>query len=32
MSATRFYTDRMAPGLSTIPLSEYRQGGEDWRY
>jgi peptide deformylase len=26
------YTDRMAPGLSTIPVSEYRQGGENWRY
>jgi peptide deformylase len=26
------YTDRMAPGLSTIPVSEYRQGGKDWRY
>jgi peptide deformylase len=26
------YIDRMAPGLSTIPVSEYRQGGKDWRY
>jgi peptide deformylase len=26
------YTDRMAPGLSTIPVSEYRQGGQRWRY
>jgi peptide deformylase len=26
------YTDRMAPGLSTIPVSEYRHGGQRWRY
>ena len=26
------YTDRMAPGLSTIPINEYRQGGQAWRY
>jgi peptide deformylase len=26
------YTDRMAPELSTIPVSEYRHGGTDWRY
>ena len=26
------YTDRMAAELSTIPVSEYRQGGQDWRY
>jgi hypothetical protein len=24
--------DRMAPGRSTIPVSEYSQGGQDWRY
>jgi peptide deformylase len=26
------YTDRMASGRTPIPVSEYRQGGEDWRY
>jgi peptide deformylase len=26
------YTDRMAPGRSTIPVSEYKQGGQGWRY
>jgi hypothetical protein len=26
------YTDRMTRGLSTIPVSEYRQGGQRWRY
>jgi peptide deformylase len=24
--------DRMAPGRSTIPVSEYSQGGQGWRY
>ena len=26
------YTDRMAPGRGPIPVSEYRQGGENWTY
>ena len=26
------YTDRMAPGRAPIPVSDYRHGGEDWRY
>jgi peptide deformylase len=26
------YTDRMDPGRATIPVSEYRQGGQNWRY
>jgi peptide deformylase len=26
------YTDRMTSGRAPIPVSEHRQGGEDWRY
>jgi peptide deformylase len=26
------YTDRMQPSRSPIPVSEYRQGGQRWRY
>ena len=26
------YTDRMERGRTPIPVSEYRQGGQDWRY
>jgi peptide deformylase len=26
------YTDRMSPGQSPIPISEYRQRGQRWRY
>jgi peptide deformylase len=26
------YTDRMDPGREPIPVSEYRQAGQTWRY
>jgi peptide deformylase len=26
------YTDRMAPGREPIPVSEYRQGGQNWTH
>jgi peptide deformylase len=26
------YRERMRPGVEPIPVTEYRQGGRDWRY
>jgi hypothetical protein len=31
-STTSFYTDRMDPDRMPLPVSEYRQGGQNWTY
>ncbi len=28
----RLYTDRMAPGAALVPVAEYRDAGQPWRY